>query len=362
MLGEIDGILKFPPTEEEVQLAKDQILNAEVFEYESRAGILGRRMTLDYYNYPADFLEQLNRKIRTVTPADVTAAWKKNLNPKNLKIVAVGNEKAFDKALSTFGPVTTLDLSIPEAKGKATPVSADASAKGAKAVDALLAKSVGATRGSRSRPPGRNTSSSATKARVRRSPAREGGARPPNKTRSDLEIETPMGAIEIVRVVTPEDSWLQAPNPQTGESSLQTIPAGAAEADPGSPTIRVHGALSSLAAGDYQASLDDGKLVIADHDAMLATVTLDGTGRVATIEYPSMGGATGVRTLSDYKESGGLLFPFTIKVKDGPVEQESTIQRSMSTRRSTRRSSRSRSSVSPESAYFEHHRRAVADL
>ncbi|MFN0208001.1 MAG: M16 family metallopeptidase [Planctomycetota bacterium] len=113
ILNEIESLLKNPPTHVEVELAKDQILNAEVFEYDPRPQILGRRMTLDYYNYPANFMEQANHKIRTITPADVAAAIQRNLNINNLTLVAVGNKDGMDKPISSFGPVTTLDLSIP---------------------------------------------------------------------------------------------------------------------------------------------------------------------------------------------------------------------------------------------------------
>jgi predicted Zn-dependent peptidase len=114
MLAEIGGLVEAPPTEAEVTLAKDQILNAEVFEYDSHPQILARRMTLDFYNYPPDFMEQTNRKIRQVTPDMVLDAVRQKLHPENLKVVAVGQRDGMDKPLADYGPVTVLDLSIPE--------------------------------------------------------------------------------------------------------------------------------------------------------------------------------------------------------------------------------------------------------
>ncbi|MBI3820559.1 MAG: insulinase family protein [Planctomycetes bacterium] len=112
MLGEIEGLIRNPPDRDEIASAQDQILNAEVFEYDTKPEVLARRMTLDYYNYPPAFLQDVNRRVRTITPESVAAAIRRKLNPENLKIVAVGNRDGFDKPLANFGPVTEIDLSI----------------------------------------------------------------------------------------------------------------------------------------------------------------------------------------------------------------------------------------------------------
>lgn len=113
MFEEIERMLAAPPTVEELKLAREQILNAEVFEYDSSSRILSRRLTLDYYGYPETFLETFMARIATVTPAEVLEAFRRHLDPSKLQIVIVGNEAQFDKPLSTLGPVTMLDLSIP---------------------------------------------------------------------------------------------------------------------------------------------------------------------------------------------------------------------------------------------------------
>ncbi len=110
LLREIERLRASPPTAAEVDLARDQIQNAEIFDWDSRAEILGRRMTLDYHGYPPDYLERLNERIRAVGPKDVAAAIERHLDPKHLRIVAVGKSADFDRPLADFGPVTVLDL------------------------------------------------------------------------------------------------------------------------------------------------------------------------------------------------------------------------------------------------------------
>jgi hypothetical protein len=323
--------LAFPPTEEEVKLAKDQILNAEVFEYESRAGILGRRMTLDYYDYPSDFLEQLNAKIRSVTPAEVTAAWKKHLNPKNLKIVAVGNDKGFEKPLSTFGAVTTLDLSIPEPKAKAAAVSAgvsaEASAKGAKAVEALLAKSGGregwkGLKSLKSEIEGKRNTPQMGEATIKGSET----VVLPGKVRMELGIEAAMGSFDIIQVFSPTGAWMKVPSP-SGETMVMDMPGDRAKQMAASRRVEYTVVLHRLAAGEYRATADGGKLAIldAEGDEAVATLTLDADGRIAKIEYKNAAGEDATRTYTNYKETGGLFFPFAATMNDGQNEGETKV-------------------------------------
>ena len=55
---EVNGMLKNPPTAEEVQKAKDGILNSFIFKYDSKSKALDDRMNLEFYGYPADYYEK----------------------------------------------------------------------------------------------------------------------------------------------------------------------------------------------------------------------------------------------------------------------------------------------------------------
>jgi zinc protease len=108
---------KEPPTDAELRRAKDSILNAFIFRVDSKDKILSERMTYEYYGFPADWLERYRAGIEKVTLADVTRVAKQYIHPDKLAKLIVGNAQEFDKQLSTLGPVTTLDISIPPPGG-----------------------------------------------------------------------------------------------------------------------------------------------------------------------------------------------------------------------------------------------------
>jgi zinc protease len=56
-LAEIDGLTTRPFTDEELARAKDNILNSFLFRYDSREKVLAMRVRLEFYGYPADYLE-----------------------------------------------------------------------------------------------------------------------------------------------------------------------------------------------------------------------------------------------------------------------------------------------------------------
>ncbi len=135
VMTEVKRMRKEPPTQEELGLAKDSYLNSFVFNFDSEREILGRRATYEYYDYPADFLQQTRDAIEEVTPDDVLSAAKTYLHPDESHILIVGNGDQFSEDLSTLsqdGTVDTLDISIPTnpPDEQAEPVSAEAQKAG----------------------------------------------------------------------------------------------------------------------------------------------------------------------------------------------------------------------------------------
>jgi len=106
-------------TAQELEEAKQGVLNSFVFFFDSPAKTLNRVMRYEYFGYPKDFLSQYQKAIEAVTRADVLRVAKEHFLPQNLAIIAVGNAKEFGKPLSALGKVTTLDLTIPEPKPSA---------------------------------------------------------------------------------------------------------------------------------------------------------------------------------------------------------------------------------------------------
>ena len=113
LYAEIDKLKTDPITDEEIKRAKDSILNAFVFNFDSPDKVLRERMAYEFYGYPADFLEQYRAGIEKVTPAEVNRVWEKYLHKDQLAVLVVGNTSEFDKPLSSLGAVKELDITIP---------------------------------------------------------------------------------------------------------------------------------------------------------------------------------------------------------------------------------------------------------
>ena len=123
---EMIGMVKNKATDEELRRGKDDILNAFIFNFDSKAKVLRERMAYEFYGYPADFLEQYRAGIEKVTAADVARVAEKYLHPDRLAILVVGNDKEFDKPLNTLGAVTPIDITIPPPPGEEKPAEAAA--------------------------------------------------------------------------------------------------------------------------------------------------------------------------------------------------------------------------------------------
>lgn len=144
----ITNLTKEPITDDEIQRAKDAILNAFIFRLDSPDKILVERMTYEYYGYPADWLDRYQAEIKKVTAADVNRIATKYLHRDQLAVLVVGNTKEFDKPLSTLGPVKEIDITIPappEAKEETNPGASNPSASNAegKALAAKVATAMG---------------------------------------------------------------------------------------------------------------------------------------------------------------------------------------------------------------------------
>ncbi|HEV3511576.1 MAG TPA: pitrilysin family protein [Candidatus Sulfotelmatobacter sp.] len=129
---DIDNLAKQPITEDEIQRAKDAILNAFIFRLDSPDKILAERMTYEYYGYPPDWLDKYQAEIKKVTAVDVNRVAAKYMHRDQLAVLVVGNTKDFDKPLSSLGPVKDIDITIPpppESKGEGKPAASNPEGK-----------------------------------------------------------------------------------------------------------------------------------------------------------------------------------------------------------------------------------------
>src|SRR5262249_22132479 len=113
LYGEIDDLQTKPLTKEEIQQAKDSILNSFIFNLDTPEKVLRERMAYEFYGYPQDFLERYRSGIEKVEPADVERVAAKYIHKDKLAVLVVGNAAQFDRPLSSLGAVNTIDIAIP---------------------------------------------------------------------------------------------------------------------------------------------------------------------------------------------------------------------------------------------------------
>ncbi len=119
-------------TDAELKEAKDGVLNAFVFSFDSPAKTLNRALRYAYFDYPKDFIFQYQKAVEAVTKTDVLRVAKAHFLPENLSVVAVGNPKDFGQPLTVLGKVTPIDLTIPEPpQAAAAPADSASKARGA---------------------------------------------------------------------------------------------------------------------------------------------------------------------------------------------------------------------------------------
>jgi zinc protease len=117
-LAEIDGLTNRPFTEEELARAKDNILNSFLFRYDTREKVLAERVRLEFYGYPADYLETFRAALEKVTVADLNRVATKYIHPGKLAILVVGNGPEIKPGLEELklGPAQAVDITIPMPK------------------------------------------------------------------------------------------------------------------------------------------------------------------------------------------------------------------------------------------------------
>ena len=139
---EIDQMHSVPVTEAELQKGKDAILNSFIFQYDSKGKVIRARLSYEFYGYPADFLEKYQKGIEAVTAADVNRVARKYLEMDQMAVLVVGKAADFDRPLSSFGPVTNIDIAIP-LPGEAGRSAAKASNPEGKALLAKVIEAMG---------------------------------------------------------------------------------------------------------------------------------------------------------------------------------------------------------------------------
>lgn len=198
-----------PFTAEELKLAKDAMLNSFIFNFDSKDKILDELMAYEFYGYPLDTLQKYRDNIEKINLDQVNRMARKYLHKEKMAIVVIGKAADFDKQppLSSFGPVTKLNIDIPT-----EPPGAKSENKGPSATTpegkALIAKVVTALGGADkiSRVKTLRTKS----ANLMKTPQGDLNLQVTSTMRYpdsiNMLISTPMG--EITRVVSPDAAFM----------------------------------------------------------------------------------------------------------------------------------------------------------
>jgi zinc protease len=321
LYDDVDDLKKQPVTDDEIKRAKDSILNSFIFNFDTPDKVLHERMAYEFYGYPLNFLEQYRSGVEKATAADINRVATKYLHKDQLAVLVVGNPKDFDKPLSSLGPVTNVDITIPPPPGEeqgaetapgskpAPAAAAAASNLEGKALAGKVAESIGGQ--------AKLKAVHAIRAKMEQQAGDE--ASPPMEItilfpdRMHLAMDSPMGPMTVV--FTPTSGFMAAqgqvralPEPQRKESLDQVkrdLVFIAQHVDDPKFTFTANG---SEKIGDIEARIVD---VNADGTAIRWYVDPK-SGRVLRETYAALGASgpfQGQTDLSDWKVFDGITFP-----------------------------------------------------
>jgi zinc protease len=101
-------------TPTELAGAQEAIINSFVFRFTSRFSVVTQLLTLEFDEFPPDYLDTLLDRYRAVTREDVQRVARQYLRPDDTTILVVGNTAPIEAALSALGPVTRLPVPAAE--------------------------------------------------------------------------------------------------------------------------------------------------------------------------------------------------------------------------------------------------------
>lgn len=98
------------PTEDEFKRAIDSYINAQVFDYESKADVMGRLVDLKFQGRPLDTPELDIATYGKLVVDDIRRVAKEYLHPDRMTVIVIGDAAQFDRPLSDFGEVNEIEI------------------------------------------------------------------------------------------------------------------------------------------------------------------------------------------------------------------------------------------------------------
>jgi zinc protease len=295
--AEVEKMRTLEVSEQELSEAKQAVLNSFVFFFDSPEKSLNRLMQYIYHGYPKDFLFQYQRAIENVTRADVLRVARQYWRPEQFTIVAVGNPAEMSRPLSELGPVTELDLTIPEPRQELSAADDASRARG----QALLERA-------------REAMGGAGRLAELRDITVTGELRPPPEAgpfairmvtrtllpdRIRIEQDLPFGRMTIAS--DGNSGWLHLQG-QTRELTADILAQVRGELFRQLPGLMLAAGRAVNAVGENAVEISQGNQVVR--------VEFDGaTGLPARLTYQE-GGMEIVETLSDWRDVAGVKLPF----------------------------------------------------
>ncbi|EON14485.1 MULTISPECIES: pitrilysin family protein [Pandoraea] len=94
----LDRFVLDGPTDEEMQAAKDNLINGFPLRLDSNRKLLANVAAIGFYNLPLDYLDTWTNKVQAVTAAQVRDAFVRHVQPERLVTVVVGPNDVFGAA------------------------------------------------------------------------------------------------------------------------------------------------------------------------------------------------------------------------------------------------------------------------
>ena len=313
---EIERLRTAEVSEEEWRLARDAAVHRMVFTYDSLARQFAGQMVLEFHGYPKDYLAQHQKALEAVTRADLLRVAKQHLRTGELTIVVVTNPQLLAEPLERLGPVTALDLTIPQAKPDVADTTDASMAKGRQ----LLAAAQAAA-GGKAKLAAVPDYAMDAEYRIDSAVPNLGGSTigqidrwvSPDYFRQDMTV--PAGRFSAYTDgktgwIATEKRW----NPLTGAQRSQV------QGDLFRSYFRL--LLSETLEGRVVNAVDDNSVQITDPAGQVANVEFDPrTHLPKRVSYDTQQ-ATGAPIYSedlfdDFRDVGGLLVPFKITINQG---------------------------------------------
>ena len=326
---QLSKLLTNPVTDAEVKVAKDAILNRFIFNFDSKAKVLGERILYEFYGYPPDFLEQYRAGIEKTTAADVNRVAHKYIHPGQYAVLVVGNEKEFQTPLTKLGQVTPIDITIPQpgqAEGatEGKPAESDPEAK------ALLQKAVNFMGGEQALTSVKTLHLISThEQQTPQGPMTlqtEGYSVLPDET--STTVKAPQLPAPMHIVISPNGAWMSLEGRGTQEMPASARQERLASMKHRLITVAQHANDETVTMG---AKTADGQTIHIVGDGVNDDWVIDSqTGRVVQARFTAMsqqGPAPYVVEFSDWRATGDVKLPFkSVTQVNGKTEDTETIQ------------------------------------